>query len=265
VNELIALLVFASIGFITGISSGLLGIGGGVIFIPALYILLPVLGCQQENLTYIVVATSLFAGSFASGGSFYNHFKSKNLSFEKGAYLAAGSIISAILIPNIIVEINQEFIKYFICVLLIFALLSIQKRNTDKLSGNYIFPSWLLFITGILIGAIASLSGTGGGVLFFPILFNFTHLDTKKAIGTSSMAVALTMIIATISFSFTSHHETGAYQFGLTNYFAGIPMGIAAFIGSKYGVRLNFKLPVFVIKRIFSVFLLLAILKILFG
>lgn len=263
-NEILLFLIFILTGFVTGIGSGLLGIGGGIIFIPVLYFLLPQIGVSADQLTYVVVATSLFAGSFASGGAFFYHLRTKNISLGKGFYLSAGSVVSAIIIPLVISGINPDFIRYFICFLLIIALVSLQrerKYNPDKKKS---LPVWILTISGLFIGAIAALSGTGGGILFFPVLFNFSNLGTKNAIGTSSMAVAITMITATLSFAFNSPPETATYQFGLINYFAGIPMGIGAVAGSRYGVKLNSKLPVPVIKKIFSLFLLLAILKILF-
>jgi len=98
------IIILLVVGFATGILSGLFGIGGGVIFVPTLFFSLPKLGVPETTLVLTVIATSLFAGSFASSSSFINHFRHKNVSIESGLYLAFGSIITASITPKIIVN-----------------------------------------------------------------------------------------------------------------------------------------------------------------
>jgi uncharacterized protein len=56
-----AFVLLAACGLLSGFLSGLLGIGGALVVVPALYLLLPVLGVAAEQVPHVAVGTSLTA------------------------------------------------------------------------------------------------------------------------------------------------------------------------------------------------------------
>jgi len=260
------IIVYLIIGFITGILSGLFGIGGGIVFLPSLFFILPIIGVDSSIVTVSAVATSLFAGSFASSSSLYNHWKQENISVNDGLLLGIGCIISAAIIPKFIVNLDPTILRYLIAffILLVAFKMFFTKENSQRLYKN--IAKKYLFLYGILFGGIAALSGFGGGVFYVPFLMYYFKGNLRLAVGTSTIAVVLTMLSAVISFAFLNMDwNANSLQFGYINLQAGLLLGIGAIIGAKFGVKFILKIPIPIFKKIFSVFLILSILKILQG
>ncbi|MCK5088163.1 MAG: sulfite exporter TauE/SafE family protein [Melioribacteraceae bacterium] len=259
------IIVFLVVGFATGILSGLFGIGGGVIFVPTLFLLLPKLGIPGSILALTVIATSLFAGSFASSSSFINHFRHKNVSLESGLYLAFGSIITAAITPKLIVNIDQNFLRCAISFFILLAALKLLFFDKPHLISKTSFNKKWLFLIGLMIGAVASVSGLGGGIFFVPVLLYYFSGDIKRAVGTSTIAVALTMISSSLSFAFLDNNiESDLLQIGYINFWTGILLGIGSIFGAIVGVKLIVKYSSSILKKIFSLFLILMAIKIMF-
>lgn len=265
-NDILLVLIFLIIGYFSGILVGILGIGGGVIFVPVLYLLLPFTKIDFNQIAYITVATSLFAGSFAAVSSGSNHLLKKNVDLKRALLLSSGSIISSSLTPYFVVTTKQLYIQIIFAFVFSFIAIKMFLENgiqikmvKFQLSDNY------LFVFGFLIGIIAAFAGIGGGILFVPLLIYLYSLDVKKAIGTSAVTTAFTMISSSISFSFQNTYGTLVpYQFGYIYLLAGIPLAVGSATGAFNGVKIQQKTTDSSIKKIFSLVILIIVLKIIF-
>ncbi len=253
-------LVFS--GIVTGIASSMLGIGGGLIFIPVLTFLLPYLGVSQPELIHIVVATSLLAGSFSSAGAFVQHYKMNNVVFGKAIPLLTGSLISAFIIPRFVITIDAAVLKItIITILLLVAIKILFEKNGEavlkkKLNDKFLFPF------GLIVGGISALTGLGGGIIFVPILTFFFALDIKKAIGTATLVVAITMISSTVAYGLlNSGVENIEGLIGFIHVYAGLSLGAGALLGNFTGAGFFKKHSSKTIKKIFAVFIIIIVLK----
>lgn len=264
-TELVLVFAFILVGVITGIASGLLGIGGGIIFVPSLFFLLPFLNVDHSLLPIVVIATSLFAGSFASSSAFYSHFKKSNIDFKAALLLASGSIPAAFVTPYFIVDFDPFTLKIILSLILfIVAVKMMFEKKEEVVNGLDLKQIWLIPF-GIFTGVLSALSGLGGGVVFVPILVYLFNFDIRKAIGSSTMVVAATMISSTISFGLASvAPEKLVHSIGYINLLAGVSLGIGALFSARLGVKFVFNYSLFAIKKIFSLFLILFIIKLLF-
>ncbi|HDZ2319296.1 TPA: TSUP family transporter, partial [Vibrio cholerae] len=75
--ELLAILLL--LGAVVGVLAGLLGIGGGLLVVPALLFLLPYAGISTEIVMQLALATSLATIILTSGSSALNHLKLGNV------------------------------------------------------------------------------------------------------------------------------------------------------------------------------------------
>lgn len=259
--EILYIVLFIIIGYTAGIAAGMMGIGGGVIFVPALYFFLPLNGVDAESLPITAISTSLFAGSFASSSSAFNHFKLKNIDVKKAAYLAAGSIVSSLLLPRLVINIDPTTLKMILSVILLIIALKMLLMQNAQVQVKFKLKDPFFFFFGILIGALAAFGGIGGGVVLIPLLIYVSDIGMKKSIGTSSLVVAITMLSTVLTYFVLDYilagNQTGP---GIINLKAGLPLGLGALFGARYGVKLVSRYSSSVLKKIFSLFLLVVVI-----
>ena len=74
--------VYILIGFIGGITAGMLGLGGGIIFVPSLMIIHKYFHMFSGHELQVAVYTSLICIIFAGSTSSYLHYKNKLINLK---------------------------------------------------------------------------------------------------------------------------------------------------------------------------------------
>jgi len=266
--SLVALLaIFLIVGFLTGILIGMLGIGGGLVFVPTLYYLLPFINVPISNLAYYTLGTSLFAGALASANSAYLHIREQNFSKRPAIIIAIGAVLSAFIAPFFVVKVNSEIIEYiFALVMIVVALRMIfESGKNQKYQLAKPLNEPFLFSIGIFTGVLSAFTGLGGGVIYVPSLIYLFFLNARVAVGTSSIITAITMISSAVAYIL---QESGTISYSGSIGFvipeAAIPLGVGAIFGSFFGVKFVMKYSSEIIKKAFAVLLIAAVAKIIF-
>jgi len=266
-NELFLILIFLSVGFSAGIFIGMLGIGGGVIFIPLLYVLLPYTGIAQSLIPYFAISISLFAGAIATSFSSAFHLHWGNVDKRRALFFAMGSAPAAFISAILVTSVSPIILKIiFAAVLFVIAtkmfLDSQLKRESKRKEpiNDYMLP-----LIGMFVGTLAAFTGLGGGIIFFPVLHYLFLLNPQRAIGTSSVITSLTMIFASISFFVNKSNWMGVSQVTDTYLMVAVPLGIGAVIGARVGVSFVINMKSAIVKKIFSILLIIVVIKIIFG
>jgi uncharacterized protein len=224
------LIGLAFFGILVGMSSGFFGIGGGTILVPSLIYL----GFDIKVAIGISVMQMIFSSMFGS----YINYKGGVLQLNSGIFLGFGALFGAALSGFIVSALPQ------IALLILFAVilaLSIYKFFTAPLEpkSEPNESKSLLFIVGVVIGAIAISTGTGGAVFLTPVLVGFMNWDIKKAVGTTLFFIIFGSISGFISLAAN----------GLVDYDAGIAVGIGSLVGVYFGVKLSHRVSKNVQKR----------------
>ncbi len=266
-NEIILIILFLIIGISAGVFAGMLGIGGGIIFVPALYLLLPYTHVDPNQIIFIVIGTSLFSSSIAAFSSGSNHIRAKNVDKKKAFFLAAGSGTASFLTAFFVVKINSDYLHLIFAIVFILIALKMlfENKKSNRTEETELFSNkYFLIIIGVCAGIISSFVGIGGGVIFVPVLFYLYGLKIKKAIGTSSVVTAVTTFSAAVSYLLQPvSGVTADLQIGYVYLPAGISLGIGSFFGAYWGVKFVLKSSGSLIKKIFSLLLIITVIKIL--
>ncbi len=214
------LIGLAFFGVIVGVSSGFFGIGGGTLLVPSLIYL----GYDIKIAIGISVMQMIFSSMFGS----YINYKAGVLQLNSGIFLGFGALFGAALSGFIVSALPQIALLILFAVILAMSIYKffsapIEPKSTPNKSKV------LLFIVGVVIGAIAISTGTGGAIFLTPVLVGFMNWDIKKAVGTTLFFIIFGSISGFISLSAN----------GLVDYDAGVAVGIGSLIGVYFGVKLS--------------------------
>ena len=257
-------LLLAGIG--GGFLAGLLGIGGGIIYILILPIALAQLGAPQDEMVQYVISNSIFGTLFASLAA--NIAEIRNKRFYRNEVLVVGLLgaISSLFILNFVVHTpwySREVFNGVVIVVMIFILINVLTHSNpqNKFIREKPFSKSRLSAAGMSGGVVSALSGLGGGTVIVPILNSAMRMNIKKAksislgmIFFSSLFMTLFNLLETPTLHFDRFH------IGYIVFPIAIPLSIGVVIASPIGVKLSRKFPSYLISYIFSIFVIIVII-----
>ncbi|WGY47784.1 sulfite exporter TauE/SafE family protein [Vibrio sp. ABG19] len=252
--ELMALLLL--LGSVVGVLAGLLGIGGGLVVVPALLFLLPYAGITPDIIMQLALATSLATIIVTSGSSAINHLKLGNVDMFVVKWLLPGVLVGGFLGSVIAEWIPSEYLPKVFGVIVV--LLALQMFRSIKSTRTRPMPgAALTSLYGSGIGIVSSLAGIGGGSLSVPFL-NHHGVEMRKAVGSSSVCGCMIAIAGMLGFVLHGFHAQGLpkYSVGYVYLPALVAIASTSMLTTRIGARLATRLPTAVLKRFFAVFLM---------
>lgn len=236
------------IALCAGIVGALVGLGGGVILIPATLFIGINLGYFPQITPQSVVGLSVIMMIFTGLSSTVSYMKSKQIDFKSGLIFFIGSIPGTILGAWLnkgldLISFNILFgaLLIFLSTLLIvrdkvkpiqwFINHGITRRFVDKEGREHIYgyPIWFATLFTFLVGVISGLFGIGGGSLIVPAMVLLFRFPPHVAVATSMFIVFLSALVNS-----ASHIYLGNVPWIYT-----IPVIIGAYLGAKIGAALN--------------------------
>lgn len=238
------------IGFIAGFGGAALGIGGGIVLVPALVLFF---GYDIKK----VLGTSLaVAVPISFMGAITHYFiESENIKFISGILVIAGSVAGARIGVALANKLSSRILRRLFALLLVLVGL--------KLIGVITMPLWpimesseypFLVLLGVLAGSASSLFGIGGGAVMVPAFFLFFGFSMHAAIATSLFVIFPT----TLAGSFF-HKKFNNFDFGAVKFL--IP---AALFGAVFGAIVSENTPDFALRLAFGMFMILSSVKLFF-
>lgn len=251
-NLIFEIIIYLFIGTFAGFLSGLLGIGGGLIVVPSLLVLFHFLGFPPENVMKMAIATSLAAMVFTVGSSAWAH--RKGIIWHLFKSLVFGILLGAILgatIASIMPEkYLQIFFGFFVC---LFGLYFLLTANIKEIEGQ-LRPHFLVMtLIGLLIGAISSILGIGGGIITVPLLTIF-GTPMRNAISTSAATGFVIAVASALSFFYLGLSQSNALSLGYIYIPAFIVIGLTASLLAPLGAKHAYSTSIVILKRVFGFF-----------
>lgn len=253
-------------GFLTGMLSGLFGVGGGGILVPVLYEVFGFIGTPDDVRMHLAVGTSFSVIAPTSFRAVYAHFQRNSVDtalLRRIAPAALIGIITGAAIARIADGSAFQFI-WVISATLLSASIIFRPVNW-RFKGDLMRPAYYMPI-GSGVGFIATLMGVGGGAQIAAVLALFGR-PMHQAVGTAAGFSALLAIPALTGFIWAGWYATGL-PVGSIGYFSVI--GAAAIIpasvfAAPLGARLAHGMPKRKLEIVFALFLLLVGIRFLFA
>ena len=247
-----------------GFLGGLLGLGGGIIFVPFLFFIFNSYDLHTEYLMQSAVSTSLACVVISSLSAAIKHNKNKLINwllFEKMLPgLILGSVIGVILITILTSDIIKIYYGILLLIIAIYLINQKEKKNLNKNSKHQYINIFSLFT-----GTISTMLGIGGGTLTTPY-FKFYGESMKGSIATAAacgVPIALLGILITLFLK----EVFGVFEntvLDFIDFYAFFLVSTTTLVFSYLGAGLTYKTNTLLLKKIFCITLFLVGITILF-
>ncbi|MCB9987737.1 MAG: sulfite exporter TauE/SafE family protein [Rhodospirillales bacterium] len=244
------------IGMLAGFMAGLLGVGGGIILVPALHYLFIVSGYGSDAMMHMAVGTSLAVIIPTGLSSVRAHWHRGAVRLDLLKAIGPGILLGVIGGTFIAGVISGADLKAFFSVALIgLALLMLldPARFTPFLR---LPPQPVPVLTGSVIGVVSTLMGIGGATLSVPFM-RWCRVDMKEAVATASALGVIIAIPATAGFLFLGWQEKETeilppLSLGFVNGLAWAVLVPASVVAAPWGARAAHALPVQHLRKLFA-------------
>lgn len=275
--------VILLLGGLTGLLSGMFGVGGGFLMTP----LLIFIGVPPA----IAVSSSANQVIGASFSGFFAHWRRQNVDFKMGIFLLIGGLTGSsfgVWLFTFLQKLGQVDLVISLCYVFFLGtiglLMAIESIRTilAKKSGSYStaphnshwlhtlplplvtqFPrsnleisALLPIIIGLIVGVLVSLMGMGGGFVMVPAMIYLLRMPTSVVIGTSLFQI----IFITANVTFLQALNTHTVDIILA-----LLMLTGSVVGAQFGTRIGMKFPAEQLRAMMAILVLCVVTKLAYS
>ena len=257
------LLVLAAAAAVAGFMAGLLGVGGGIIMVPALYYAFTVLDFDIVTRMHLSVGTSLAIIIPTSIISTRTHMEYNAVDFKMvksfGIFILLGVITGTFLAVNLKTPTLVLFFSIFAFIVGLFFIFVREKlmENPKKISN------FVKNISGVIIGFISVPLGIGGGSLMVPFMRTFGY-DIRKSIGTAAAVGFLIALSGTITMIIGGNiidNVNTPFSLGYINILGFVVFVPVTMIMARIGAKAVYKINKTLLSKIFGTFLIIVSIR----
>ena len=263
-NDLMTLImVLAVSATISGVMAGLLGVGGGIIMVPALYYAFETLSFDPSTIMHLSLGTSLAIIIPTSIMSTKTHMKYNAVDFKLiksfGIFVAIGILLGTFFASNLDTpRLVLIFSIFAFCVGLFFIFFR------EKLGENpRDIPFQIKSFIGTCIGFVSVPLGIGGGSISVPFMRLFGY-SIQNAIGTSAAIGFLISVTGAVSMAFSGlvfDSVNSPLSIGYVNIPGFLVFVPVTMLMAPIGARLVHRIEKKLLSRIFGCFLIIISIK----
>ena len=264
---LMSFAALACVGVVVGFLAGLLGIGGGIVLVPALvaYGHYFYAGTLDESvLMHMALGTSLAVIIPTGISSARSQIKRKAVDWEAIKHLIPGLMVGVTAGVLIAANLKGGILQIIFAV----GMYGIAALIAKTPSPHHIMPKLLSYPVAIpatgLIGTFATLLGLGGSILNIPYM-TYAGIPLHRAIATGSVLGVLVSLPAAIGFILTGWNVPSLPPefLGYINMKAWVCIVPFSMLIAPLGVRVSHKMDVKKLRRFFACFVLIIATKML--
>lgn len=239
-------LLIAGLGAATGLISGLLGIGGGIVMAPLLLYVPPLFGLAALDMRTVAGLTIVQGFAACVSGALTHHrfrFVSGPLVRTMGTSIFVAAAVggaAASLVPN------RFLLAVFGSLAAIAAILILvpMRQDTERPEVEALAFSRLRAVGSAAgVGGLGGLVGQGGSFILIPLMTSFVRIPTRIAIGSNLAIVLLSTTAALLGKAFT----------GQIDWLLAIPLAGTVVPAAHLGSRLSRRVPVLRLRRLLAV------------
>ena len=248
-------LAYIAIGVAAGLLAGLLGVGGGIVVVPALAVVFEAQGVSARYIMPLALGTSLATIGFTSLASLRAHHARAAVNWSIARRLSPGLVLGVLLGASLAARLSFHVLTVVFAVFLWIVATHLLLDTAPRRSGGS--PSWVGWsVAGGVIGGVSGVVGIGGGTLSVPFLL-WCGVTLHEAIGTAAAAgfpIALAGALAYLA-NGLAVGDLPRYSAGFVYLPAALGVAVASVVAAPLGARLAHRLPTGPLQKLFALFL----------
>lgn len=254
-----ALLALGVIGLAVGFSSGLVGIGGGVLIVPFLYFFYRTpafsgVSLPSDMLVTVAHATSLFiiVPTAVTGAITYS--RARLVAWRVVVPIALFSVAAAAMGATLALEIPGDALSFVFGLFLIVTGVQLAGRKAGAEGQRLRLDLRVTALTGTAVGLLSAMLGVGGGVVAIPMLIYVVRLDVARVAATSLAVVGMAAFSGTIAYVVNGVGVPGRPpgSLGYVHVAAALPILIGSMVAVRWGARANQRVNRKVLRWVFG-------------
>ena len=257
------LVVLLVIGAVAGVLAGLLGVGGGIVLVPAFFYAFQTLGYDGPQLMQMCLATSLATIIVTSVRSVHSHNQKGAVDWDILRGWAPGIAVGALVGMLVVSQLRSNTLQAIFGILALIVGVYMSFGRAEWRLGQAMPKGSLRFILSPLVGFMSVLMGIGGGSFGVPLMSLFNTV-IHRAVATAAGFGVVIAVPAVIGFLFVDMKmEVPPLTIGAINLIAfGIIIAMTL-VTAPWGVKLAHSMDDKPLKRAFGVFLVLVAVNML--
>ena len=269
-HQILPFLLLLLCGSVGGFLAGLLGVGGGMLFIPVINEYLSNYPLTTDELVKYTLANSI-ALVFMSGVSgIFRQKKMGTWDWKQSLYIGIPGALSSLAMSMAIEQGDWYSKTRFQTVFLGFLLLSIANmiwgktaaKSTDTQVNDAKTSPILPILVGIIAGCVVSLSGLGGGIIMVPLFRMLLKKPMHQATALSLSIVPILAIASLLQYGLNAPSDTiNPFQWGYLLGILLLPMLLGVMFFSSFGQKTAPRVPVLWLRVIFAVLSSIILIK----
>jgi uncharacterized membrane protein YfcA len=256
-------LMLMVIGAFAGVLAGLLGVGGGIVLVPAFFYAFQTLGYDGPQLMQMCLATSLATIIVTSVRSVMSHHKKGAVDWNILRSWAPGIVIGAIVGMLVVSQLRSGTLQAIFGILALVVGLYMGFGRSEWRLGHTMPKGITRGVLSPGVGFLSVLMGIGGGSFGVPLM-SLYNTAIHRAVATAAGFGVLIAVPSVIGFLFVEIESNAPpFTLGAVNLIAfGIIIAMTL-ITAPWGVKLAHAMDPKPLKRVFAVFLILVAVNML--
>ncbi len=250
------------IGAFAGVLAGLLGVGGGIVLVPAFFYAFGVLGYDGPQLMQLCLATSLATIIVTSVRSVLAHNKKGAVDWAILQGWAPGIVVGAVLGVLTATALRSDALQAIFGILAVVVGLYMALGKSSWRLGEAMPHGILRVVLSPVLGFLSVLMGIGGGSFGVPMM-SLYNVPIHRAVATAAGFGVIIAVPAVIGFLITPVEIAPPLTLGSVNLVAFALVIAMTLITAPWGAALAHRMDPKPLKRVFGAFLILVALNML--
>lgn len=251
-------------GAVAGVLAGLLGVGGGIVLVPAFFYVFQTLGYGGDQLMQMCLATSLATIIVTSVRSVLSHNKKGAVDWDILRGWGPGIAVGAIIGVTVAASLRSTTLQALFGVLALVIGLYMAFGRADWRLGSEMPKGLRRIVLSPMVGFLSVLMGIGGGSFGVPLM-SLHATPIHRAVATAAGFGVIIAVPSVIGFLFLPIDAAARppLTVGAVNLVAFVVVIAMTLITAPWGVKLAHSMDPKPLKRVFAIFLILVALNML--